>query len=399
MILPSGTENKGIRGFLMSESIYLRLKNELDQGRKAVIITNFSEGQEKEDIHTEKILITEEQLLKGQGETLFAKDQGEILQEKARHSLETGCLQFFQAEDSTCMLIEPYEPVPKLILLGGGAIAIPLAELGAKVGLSVTVADDRPLYANKDRFPQAETVICDEFSSCLAQLSLNEYSFVVVVTREHRHDLECLRMVLNQKTAYIGMIGSKVSLNRVKEQLKQEGFPEEQIHKVHMPVGLDIGAVTPDEIAVSIIAQIIRFRRSSQKAQGGNEPFDPHSKEASARCHNGHLGNGHLETDHHVLNALSKDSEEPRALATVVETWGSVPRKAGAKMLIWSYGMTLGSFGGGYAEGELINAAWQLIGTGSSALHEIDLTGQTDEGEGMVCGGMMKVWIEDCQGL
>ncbi|MDF3001898.1 MAG: xanthine dehydrogenase [Bacillota bacterium] len=390
----------------MSASIYLRLKNELDHGRKAVMITKFSQGQKEvdhtqktdqikefdhiKDVVLEKTLMTEEQLLKGQGETL---------QEKARHSLETGCLQFFQSEDSTCMLIEPYEPMSRLIILGGGAIAVPLAELGVKVGLSVTVVDDRPTYANKDRFPQAETVICDEFSSCLAQLILNEYSFVVIVTREHKHDLECLRTLLTRKTAYTGMIGSKVSLNRVKEQLKQEGFSEEQIHKVHMPVGLDIGADTPDEIAVSIIAQIIQFRMSSKKARGANEPCDPDSNEASARCHFGIFGNGRLETDRHVLNALCRDPEEPRALATVVETWGSVPRKAGAKMLIWSYGMTVGSFGGGYAEGELINAAWQLIGTGSSALHEIDLTGQTDEEEGMVCGGMMKVLIEDCQGL
>ncbi|WP_419823744.1 XdhC family protein [Anoxybacterium hadale] len=360
----------------MSASVYLRLKIELDHGRKAVMVTNVSDGRVKEvdqmkKVGVEKTLITEDQLSKCQGEPLLAK---------ALHAMETSSLQFFQEEDGTFLLIEPYEPMPKMILLGGGAIAVPLAELGAKVGLSVTVADDRPNYANKDRFPQAETIICDEFSSCLAQLILNEYSFVVIVTREHKHDLECLRMVLNNKTAYTGMVGSKVSLSRVKEQLLQEGFSKERIHKIHMPVGLDIGAATPDEIAVSIIAQIIQYRRFLKKALILNGACD--------RVRN--------EVDHLVLNALCEDPEEPRALATVVETWGSVPRKAGAKMLIWSYGMTVGSIGGGYAEGELINAAWQIIGTGCSALHEIDLTGQTDEEEGMVCGGRMKVLIEDC---
>ncbi|MDF2653917.1 MAG: xanthine dehydrogenase [Bacillota bacterium] len=359
----------------MHSNIYRKLKDELDHGSKAVVLTWINHPS-MDASGLPKSLLTQEKL--------FADPLPEYFDvrasERVNSSFDTGCPQLCQSDVGYDLLIEPYYPVPQLIILGGGAVAKPLSELGAKVGFTVTVIDDKPMYANKDRFPEAENVICADFSDCFEGLALNGHSFVVIVTREHRHDLECLRQILNRKTAYAGMIGSKESLNRVKEQLLKEGFSGEQIDQVHMPVGLDIGADSPEEIAVSIIAEIIGCRRFSKAKQmaGEAEPFH------------------YAQTDKMVLDELCRQTEEPKAIATIIETQGSVPRKAGTKMLIWSYGMTVGSIGGGYAEGELINTAWQIIGTGKSLIYEIDLTGQAAEEEGMVCGGTMKILIEDC---
>jgi xanthine dehydrogenase accessory factor len=296
--------------------------------------------------------------------------------------LQTGNLQYFQASNGTSILFEPYFPESRLIVLGGGHIAKPLVEFGSKVGFSVTVVDDRPMFANQQRFPDAEKVICESFTNCFTQLNLNESSFVVIVTRGHRHDFNCLKQVLNYNTAYTGMIGSRRRVKIVKEQLLQECYPAELIKKVNAPIGLEIGAVTPEEIAISIIAQVISYRRLVSTTIDGTNSVKVNWP----------------ELDRSVLEELCKNTEEPRALITIIATKGSVPRKAGAKMLVWPYGKLMGSIGGGCAEGEVINIARQMIGSGRFKIYDIDMTGKIAEDEGMVCGGIMRVLIEDYNG-
>ena len=359
----------------MSVGIYRNLKSELDKGKKAVVVTVLHGREEQCSI--KKRILTEEQL---RIPDMIQGLEAETVK-KAQDTMNTGTLQYFRARDGSAVLAEPYFPEPRLIVLGGGHIAKPLAEFGAKVGFSVTIVDDRPMFANRDRFPYAEKVICESFGTCFAQFNLNEYSFVVIVTREHRHDLECLKQALNYPTAYTGMIGSKSSVSKVKEQLLNEGYSAELIARVHAPIGLEIGAVTSEEIAVAIIAQVIQYRRLVIAA----------AESMDGTC----LQAGWPELNRSVLDGLCNDTEESKALVTIIETKGSVPRREGTKMLVWSYGMTLGSLGGGYAEGEVINAAWQVIGSGGFAVHDINMTGQTAEEEGMVCGGVMRVLIED----
>jgi xanthine dehydrogenase accessory factor len=362
----------------VNASVYRSLKYELDNGKKAVVVTFLEDCANGLKSSRSKMILTEEQL--------YAHERIPFLDEttakQAKLALEEGNLQYFQGSNGVEVLIEPYFPMPRLIVLGGGYIAKPLVEFGAKAGFLVTVFDDRPMFANKDRFPFAEKVICGSFDHCLTQIDLNEYSFVVIMTREHRHDLDCLKQVLNHKTAYTGMIGSKRSVDSVKKQLMNEGCPEELIDKINAPVGIEIGAVTPEEIAISIIAQVIRYRR-----------FENISKDETAL-----VKARWPELDQLVLEELCKDTREQKALVTIIETKGSVPRKAGTKMLVWSYGMTMGSIGGGYAEGEIINAAWQIIGSSKCTIHDIDITGQIAEEEGMVCGGIMRALIEDAVG-
>ena len=342
----------------MSAGTYIQLKRELDKGKKSVVVTVMNGG---EGAAPRKILLTEEQLLVS--DRICPEDA--VMIQKAQLALATGNLQYAPDGSGVGILAEPYFPEPHLIVLGGGHIAKPLVEFGAKVGFRVTVVDDRPMFADKDRFPDAEKVICERFDNGLAQLELNENSFVVVTIREHRHDLESLKQLLNENIGFIGMIGSKHSVNYVKEQLLKEGYPEALIDRVNTPVGLDIGAKTPEEIAISIIAQLISRRKTDNTF------------------------------DRSVLDELCKETDDPKALVTIIATEGSAPRKAGTKMMVWSYGMTKGSIGGGYAEGEIINAAWQIIGTGGSTTHDLDMTGQIAEEEGMICGGVMRALIED----
>lgn len=362
----------------MNPVVYRSLKSELDKGKKAVIVTLMNDRVSGEDSSHNKFIFTEEQLRTSN----TIPNLEETTAEKARFALETGNLQYFKAPNGTSVLVEPYFPEPRLIILGGGHIAKPLAEFGSKVGFLVTVVDDRPMFANKYRFPDAERVICESFPNCFSQLNLNESTFVVIVTRGHRHDLECLKQVLKHKTAYTGMIGSKRRVNSIREQLLDEGYQEEMINKINAPIGVEIGAITPEEIAISIIAQVISYRRLVSTSAGDT----------------GSVKVNWPELDRSVLEELCKGSEDPKALITVIATKGSVPRKAGAKMLVWPYGKTMGSIGGGCAEGEVINTAWQVIGGGGLKIHDVDLTGQIAEDEGMVCGGVMRVLIEDYNG-
>lgn len=355
----------------MSSGIYRSLIGELDNGRKAAVITVIND----EAAVKKKIMLAEEQL-----QISAACDNlDDTIINKARFALYTGDVQYFPAANNESVLIEPYFPEAHLIVFGGGHIAKPLVEFGSKVGFLVTVVDDRPTFANQARFPEAERVICESFDNCFDRINLNESSFVVIVTRGHRHDYDCLKQVLNHKTAYTGMIGSRRRVKIVKEQLLTEGYSMEQINKVNAPIGLSIGAVTPEEIAISIIAQVISYRRQAIPSAKD----DPSVKV------------NWPELDRPVLEELCKGEDDPRALITVVAAKGSVPRKAGAKMLVWPYGKIMGSIGGGYSEGEVISAARQIIGSGGVQIREIDMSGLMAEEEGMLCGGIMNVLIED----
>ncbi|SHJ66379.1 xanthine dehydrogenase accessory factor [Geosporobacter subterraneus DSM 17957] len=360
----------------MIANAYKSLLNELDAGKKAVMVTIMNDKGNDRNVSPEKILLTEENL-----RVYTSIDKLDtLIYQKAQYALETGNIQFIKEQDTITYLIEPYFPEPRLIVLGGGHIAKPLVELGARVGFLVTVIDDRPSFANKERFPDAEKVICESFEKCFNLFHINKSAYVVIVTRGHRHDMDCLRKALKYHAAYIGMIGSKRRVKSVKEQLLSEGYSQEQLNKVNAPIGLDIGAVTPDEIAISIIAQVISYRRLANTLSGSA---------ASPKIN-------WPELDRTVLEELSKGENDPKAVVTVASTKGSVPRKAGAKMLVWPYGKTLGSIGGGCSEGEIIHIARDVIRDGGHRVHSIDMTGEVAEEEGMVCGGVMEVLIESC---
>ncbi len=358
----------------MNVNVYKDLLLELNEGRKAVVITELGKQNCRSSDYSNKMLFTEKDLIASE----IKFDLEEDIYGHMREVFSTGRIIIYESSDGSIYFMEPYYPEPRLIILGGGHIAKPLSEFGAKVGFSVTVMDDRPSFANKVRFPEAEHVICESFEKSFDMLHLNRSAFVVVITRGHRHDIECLRQVLRYDTAYVGMIGSKRRVKSVKEQLLSENYREESLNEVNAPIGLEIGAVIPEEIAIAIIAQVISYRRGAVNLKG-------FPSTAKLHC---------TEYDRSVLLEMGKDSEEPKAIITIVTTKGSVPRKAGAKMLVWADGRTLGSIGGGCSEGAVIREAIRIIHNGGYQVETVDMTGYVAEEEGMVCGGIMEVLIE-----
>lgn len=156
---------------------------------------------------------------------------------------------------------EPYLPLPELVIVGAGHVGQALADMADPAGFAVTVIDDRPGYARADRFPRARRVIAGDFEETLHGLGLGSRHYVVLVTRGHLHDLTALRAVLRYPVAYVGMIGSQRRVKTVFELLAGEGVDRTLLDRVYAPIGLDIGANTPAEIAVAILAEIIRVRR------------------------------------------------------------------------------------------------------------------------------------------
>jgi xanthine dehydrogenase accessory factor len=155
------------------------------------------------------------------------------------------------------LLIEPPTTVVQLLILGAGHIALPLATMAKILGYEVTVVDDRPSFANSTRFNTADTIICNDFERVLEEITINPQTFVVIITRGHRYDKVCLRKVINQPAAYIGMIGSRKRVKALIAELEEEGVPIELLQKLYSPIGLKIGAETPEEIAVSILSELI----------------------------------------------------------------------------------------------------------------------------------------------
>jgi xanthine dehydrogenase accessory factor len=160
------------------------------------------------------------------------------------------------------IFIEPAPAIVELVVLGGGHIALPLCEMAKILGYYVTVVDDRPLFANRDRFKSADQVICKDFLQAIKGITFSEKTYVVIVTRGHRHDKVCLKAVLKQPSGYIGMIGSKRRVKALMGEIMDEGITAKTVANIHSPIGIDIGAQTPEEIAVSILAEVIQVHRN-----------------------------------------------------------------------------------------------------------------------------------------
>jgi xanthine dehydrogenase accessory factor len=282
------------------------------------------------------------------------------------------------------MMIEHYSPKPRLVIFGGGHIALPISRIGASLGLRIVVFDDRPSFANKTRFPEAEAIICDYFDNIKERIKINKKDYVIIITRGHRHDELCLRSILaGEFPKYLGMLGSRRRVAIVKKQMEEETGETEKLSRLHAPIGLAIGAATPEEIAISILAEVIREARLGACNADSDAPAKPGQ---------------FMEADMELLawlaqNAAPEAGSGNAALATVVATQGSTPRKTGAKMAILAQGQILGSIGGGCAEAKVIQKAMDIIRDGGHCLVDIDLA-DTAEEDGMVCGGSMKVLIE-----
>ena len=158
------------------------------------------------------------------------------------------------------VFIEPVEASPDVYVFGAGHVGQFVAKMAHEVGFRVHVIDDREKFANRERFGDDIDVVVEHIPTWLEQNQLPPTAYAVIVTRGHTHDLDTLRAVVRSPMRYVGLIGSKAKIRRIFDVLVEEGLPPESLKPVHAPIGLDIGAITPQEIAVSIVAELIAVK-------------------------------------------------------------------------------------------------------------------------------------------
>ncbi len=261
-------------------------------------------------------------------------------------------------EDGNRIFIDMYSDIPELVIFGGGHVAVPTAKIGKLIGFSVTVIDDREEFASRERFPDADRIIYTSFDR-LSEIEFSEDAYFVIVTRGHLNDEACLLHVLDRRRSYVGMIGSKAKIAYAYNVLREKGITDEQLKEVHAPIGLKIGAKSPEEIAVSICAELIECRKRSV-----------YNRE--------------------VYEALF-ENDEHGTLMTIISTKGSSPGKVGAKAFRCDNGKLLGTIGGGAIEFEAVKAAEHIKGCEVRRF----VLNNTDVGSlGMTCGGEAEILFE-----
>lgn len=273
--------------------------------------------------------------------------------------------------------VRSFRPGERLILLGAGHVAQPLCTFAAALGFAVTVVDDRPSFANRARFPEAEAIVCNAFPAAIASLGICGGDYVAVITRGHRYDADCLRAILpGTMPYYLGMIGSKRRTVGLLNLLEEEGFPRPLLEEIYTPIGLEIGALTTQEIGISVVAQLIQRRRGRTNRRSESTVLTSE------------------EIDLPLLEFLAEEPT-PKVLLLVYETSGSTPVKSGAFMAVDETYRTKGTIGGGCSESAVLRDAYALIGTGGMRTVTVDMSNDVAEEEGMVCGGQMKVLLVD----
>jgi len=371
-------------------SIYHLILETIERGQEAALVT-IVRGPRSVG---EKRFFTASRIAGSLGHE-WLDEQADLL---AGQALQAGRIEMAGISSPECrkeeftLVAEPFFPPNQLLILGGGNIALPLAKAASLAGYQITVVDDRPDFANRNRFPEARRVICDTFDRALEKISFGLWLSVVIVTRGHQHDLACLARVIREEPAYIGVIGSRRKVKMFKEHLRSQGIAESRLNRIYMPIGLDINARTPEEIAISVVAELIKVRwggtaRSlSEAADGGRRLQLAEQKPVDLLA----------APDKELLRAVvtAGEQETPAALATVIATKGSTPRKAGARMLVFYDGRLLGTIGGGCIEGEVRREALNALDQGWPRILCSVLDSEVAASEGMVCGGRMEILIE-----
>ncbi|HYP06207.1 MAG TPA: XdhC/CoxI family protein [Bryobacteraceae bacterium] len=162
------------------------------------------------------------------------------------------------------VFVEPVVPQPAAYIFGAGHISKSLSKVADLAGFRTVVVDDREMFANRERFPEADQVHADDYETIFPKLSINETSYIVIVTRGHRDDMRVLKWAVSTNARYISMIGSKRKVINVARELEKEGIPASAFERVFAPMGFDIGAITPEEIAVAVVAEMIAVRRNPE---------------------------------------------------------------------------------------------------------------------------------------
>ena len=311
-----------------------------------------------------KAFFAEDGLLWQHPENGFFTEQGE-----AAEKIRTSGQQELAGETVFCDCLGDKK---KLVICGAGHVGVALLRMALMLGFDTTVLEDRPSFADAARRAGAKRVICDSFEQGLDAVDSDEDTYFVVMSRGHRYDLVCLEKIVKKTYAYLGMMGSKGRSALVRKNLLEQGVPAEQVEGLHAPIGLTIHAETPEEIAVSILGEIISIKNQEKKTCGFSEE----------------------------QMTLLMDETDPRArvLCTIVDRHGSAPRSIGTKMLVLEDGTVSGTIGGGCVEaGVKEKARWLMQDKEKrQELISVSMTACDAEEEGMVCGGVIEVLLEKC---
>ena len=305
-----------------------------------------------------------------EGELLGQTGSSELSEELKSQITETSQSGIYEIVGKK-FFIEHLKQPAHLVICGAGHVAQQVILLAAKVGFDITVLEDRVSFAGEARRAGADRVICDNFEDALKQIPGSEDTYFLVVTRGHRYDRECLEAILKKTYAYVGMMASRGRSALLKKQMAEDGFDRKALDEIHTPVGLPINAETPEEIAVSIVSELIREKNHIKKTSG---------------------------YDSELMGYLTGKSEPgmKRALATIISRRGSAPRGVGTKMLVLEDGRIIGTIGGGCMESEVQHLCLRMLHEehAEGRIFTVDMTASQAEEEGLVCGGTIKVFLE-----
>lgn len=254
-----------------------------------------------------------------------------------------------------------------LVICGAGHVSIAIIQMALLLDFYIIVLEDRKEYATLAKEAGAHEVIVAPFQEAMKQIKGSQDTYFIIVTRGHGFDKVCLKAALHKMHAYIGMMGSKHRVSMVLNQLINEGENEKDVQCVHTPIGLKIAAQTPQEIAVSILAEIILHK------------------------------NQHRYTtiyDQKLLEAINTLNQKA-VLATIIKKHGSTPRDIGVMMLVQKDGSCVGTIGGGLAENQIKEAALTLMNSDNDhSIMSVNMCSHGPSLDGMVCGGSIDVYLE-----
>src|SRR5260370_1866010 len=160
------------------------------------------------------------------------------------------------------VFVEPVIPPPRAIIFGAGHISKSLCKVANLAGFSTTIVDNRESFANRERFPEADEIFAEEYEDVFPKLTVHESTYLIIVTRGHRDDMRVLRWAATRQARYVAMTGSKRKVLSVVKELEKDGLSRQQLDRIHAPMGLEIGAISPEEIAISVAAEMIAVRRN-----------------------------------------------------------------------------------------------------------------------------------------
>lgn len=314
------------------------------------------------EFETKKILLSQDEIIF----TDLEKESSNSIKEEINKHKDTKFIKYGENN----IFIEKIGGNKTLVICGAGHVANPVIKLAKMIGLYVIIIDDRKEFVEKAVKLGADKAICSDFNTALNSINSTKDTYYVVITRGHSFDKECVQTVLNKPNAYIGMMGSKNKVNKIKNALIEEGFDKLKLEKVDAPIGIKINAEGPEEIAISIIAQIIAVKNTNRNS---------------------------TIYDKAILDRLiSKKDNEKCVLATIITKTGSTPRKVGTKMIVNSDKTIVGTIGGGVAESDAINESISLLEQSDKKCKILKANMYNDgtNGEDMICGGIIEILLE-----